>query len=84
MKLELALPNEGARKREEDMPAQEPPPSEESLRRIEETLEQKPDRDVVEKWWSEVLFKLGEIHEDVRDLERDLAYVTSQVDDLQS
>ena len=84
MKLVLALPNEGARKREEDMPAQEPHPPEESLRRIEETLEQKPDRDVVEKWLSEVLFKLGEIHEDVRELQRDLAYVTSQVDDLQS
>jgi DNA topoisomerase VI subunit B len=84
MKLELALPNEGARKREEDMPAQEPHPSEVSLRRIQEMLEQKPDRDELKKWLSKVLFKLGEIHEDVRDLERDLAYVTSQVDELQS
>jgi hypothetical protein len=50
----------------------------------EEVLEQKPDRDVVEKLTREVLFKLKEIHEDVRDLQRDLAYVTSQVDDLQS
>ena len=66
------------------MPTQEPHPSEESLRQIEETLEQKPDRDVVEKWLSKVMFKLGEIHEDVRELERDLAYVTSQVDDLYS
>ena len=64
------------------MSAQEPHPFEESLRQIEETLEQKPDRDVVEKWLSNVMLKLGEIHEDVRELERDLAYVTSQVDDL--
>jgi hypothetical protein len=84
MKLELALSNEGARKREEDMPAQEPHPSEESLGRIQEMLEEKPDHDVVEKWLSKVLVKLEEIHEDVRDLERDLAYVTSQVDELQS
>jgi hypothetical protein len=50
----------------------------------EEVLEQKPDRDAIEKWASDVLVKLGEIHEDVRELRRDLAYVTSQVDDLQS
>ena len=84
MKLELAHPNEGARKREEDMPAQEPHPSEESLRRIQEMLEEKPDRDELKKWLSKVLVKLGEIHEDVRDLQQDLAYVTSQVDELQS
>ena len=50
----------------------------------EEVLEQKPDRDAIEKWASDVLVKLGEIHEDVRELQRDLAYVTSQVDDLYS
>jgi hypothetical protein len=50
----------------------------------EEVLEQKPDRDAIEKWASDVLVKLGEIHEDVRELRRDLVYVTSQVDDLQS
>ena len=71
-------------KREEDMPAREPHPSEESLGRIQEMLEEKPDHDVVENWLSKVLVKLGEIHEDVRDLERDLAYVTNQVDELQS
>ena len=64
------------------MSAQEPHLFEESLRQIEQTLEQKPDREVVEKWLSNVMLKLGEIHEDVRELERDLAYVTSQVDDL--
>ena len=57
---------------------------EECLQQIQEALEQKPDRDVVEKWLSGVLFKLEKIHEDVRELERDLAYVTSQVDDLHS
>jgi predicted nucleic acid-binding Zn-ribbon protein len=50
----------------------------------EEVLEQKPDRDAIEKWASDVLFKLEEIHEDVRDLQDEVAYVRSQVDDLQS
>jgi hypothetical protein len=50
----------------------------------EEVLEQKPDRDALEKWASDVLFKLEEIHEDVRDLQDEVAYVTSQVDELQS
>ena len=50
----------------------------------EKILEQKPDRDAIEKWASDMLFKLEEIHEGVRDLQDDLAYVTSQVDDLQS
>jgi hypothetical protein len=71
-----------AQEREAYMPTQEPLPAEESLRQIEETLEQKPDRDVVEKWLSKVMFKLGEIHEDVRDLQDEVAYVRSQVDDL--
>ena len=66
------------------MPAQEPHPSEESLRRIQEMLEEKPDRDELKKWLRKVLVKLGEIHEDLRDLQQDLAYVTSQVDELQS
>jgi hypothetical protein len=50
----------------------------------EEVLEQKPDRDALEKWASDMLVKLEEIHEDVRDLQDEVAYVTSQVDDLQS
>jgi uncharacterized coiled-coil DUF342 family protein len=49
-----------------------------------EVLEQKPERDTLEKWASDVLFKLEEIHEDVRDLQDEVAYVRSQVDDLQS
>jgi hypothetical protein len=74
----------GTQESEVYMTTQEPHPSEESLRQIHEALEQKPDRDVVEKWLSGVLFKLEKIHEDVRELERDLAYVTNQVDDLYS
>ena len=66
------------------MSTHKPKSIEECVQQIQEALEQKPDRDVVEKWLSGVLFKLGEIHEDVRELERDLAYVTSQVDDLYS
>jgi hypothetical protein len=66
------------------MTTHKPPSIEERLQQIQEALEQKPDRDIVEKWLSKVMFKLGEIHEDVRELERDLAYVTSQVDDLYS
>ena len=50
----------------------------------EDVLEQKPNHDAIEKWASDVLFKLEEIHEDVRDLRRDLAYVISQLEDLQS
>jgi hypothetical protein len=50
----------------------------------EEVLGQKPDRDAIEKWASDVLVKLREIHEDVRELRRDLAYVISQLGDLQS
>ena len=34
---------------------------------IKEALEQKPDRDDVENWTSDVLFKLEEVHEDVRE-----------------
>jgi hypothetical protein len=50
----------------------------------EEVPGQKPDRDAIEKWASDVLVKLREIHEDVRELRRDLAYVISQLGDLQS
>ena len=60
------------------------PSIEERLEQIQKALEHKPDRDVLEKWSNEVLLKLGEIHEDVSELERDLAYVTDQVDELQS
>jgi hypothetical protein len=60
------------------------PSIEERLEQIQKALEHKPDREVLEKWSNKVLFKLGEIHEDVSELERDVAYVTDQVDELQS
>ena len=61
------VPPMGAQEREVTYAHQEQPiPSKSRVRQIEETLEQKPDRDVVEKWLSKVMFKLGEIHEDVR------------------
>jgi len=50
----------------------------------EEVLEQKPDRDAIANLLSALALKLEKIHDDVRELQRDLAYVTSQVDDLQS
>jgi DNA-binding transcriptional MerR regulator len=74
----------GAQEREVYMPTHKPKTIEGCLRQIQEALEHKPDRDALEKWSNEVLIKLGEIHEDVRELERDLAYVTDQVDELQS
>jgi hypothetical protein len=74
----------GAQESEAYMSTHEPKTIEECLGQILEALEHKPDRDVLEKWSNEVLLKLGEIHEDVSELERDLAYVTDQVDELQS
>jgi len=50
----------------------------------EKVLEQKPDRDAIANLLSALALKLEKIHDDVRELQRDLAYVTSQVDDLQS
>ena len=50
---------------------------------IQETLEEKPDRDDLEHWANELAFKLEEIHEDVRDLQNEVAEVSAQVD-LQS
>jgi hypothetical protein len=66
------------------MSTHKPKTIEECLGQIREALEHKPDRDALEKWSNEVLMKLGEIHEGVRELEHDLAYVTDQVDELQS
>ena len=50
---------------------------------IQETLEEKADRDDLEHWASELAFKLEEIHDDVRDLQNEVAEVSAQVD-LQS
>jgi uncharacterized coiled-coil DUF342 family protein len=50
---------------------------------IQETLEEKPDRDDLEHWASELAFKLEQIHDAVRDLQNEVAEVSAQVD-LQS
>jgi adenylosuccinate lyase len=51
---------------------------------VEEVLQQKPDHDAIANLLSALALKLEKIHDDVRELQRELAYVTSQVDDLQS
>jgi uncharacterized coiled-coil DUF342 family protein len=56
----------------------------EQIPQIKETLEEKPDRDDVENWTSDLEFKMEEVHQDVRDLQGELAEVSAQVDDLYS
>jgi uncharacterized coiled-coil DUF342 family protein len=56
----------------------------EQIPQIQEALEEKPDRDDVEHWSSDLAFKMEEIHEDVRDLQDEVADVKNQVDELQS
>ena len=56
----------------------------ERLKRIEDALEQKPDRDDLENVSSDLTFKLEELHDDVRDLQAALGEVKGQVDDLHS
>jgi uncharacterized coiled-coil DUF342 family protein len=56
----------------------------EQIPQIKETLEEKPDRDEVENWTSDLEFKIEEMHEDVRDLQDEVAEVKYQVDDLYS
>jgi predicted nucleic acid-binding Zn-ribbon protein len=53
---------------------------EERLRRLEEALEHKADRDVLEDCSSEV----EELREDVGDLEGQLADAESRIDDLEN
>jgi hypothetical protein len=77
-------PKRGVRKKERNMSTPKPPSIEERLEQIEVAVDQKPERGDVGYWASDLEFKLEEIHDDVRELQRDLAYVTSQVDDLQS
>ena len=84
----------GAQEREAYITTQKLPPIEEWLKQIQEalgqipqiqeTLEEKADRDDLEHWASELAFKLEEIHDDVRDLQNEVAEVKYQVDDLQS
>ena len=56
----------------------------EQIQQIQETLEEKPDRDDLEHWSSELASKLEEIHEDVTNLQNEVADVSAQVDLLQS
>ena len=51
---------------------------------IQVALEEKPDRDDVENWTSDLEFKMEEVHEGVRDLQDEVAEVKDQVDDLYS
>ena len=55
----------------------------EQILQIQQTLEQKPDRDELEHWASDLAFKIEEMHDDVRDLPGEVAEVSAQVD-LQS
>ena len=56
----------------------------EQIPQIKEALEEKPDRDDVENWTSDLEFKMEEVHQDVRDLQDEVAEVKVQVDDLYS
>jgi hypothetical protein len=56
----------------------------EQIPQIKETLEEKPDRDDVENWTSDLEFKMEEVHEDVRDVQSEVAEMKYQVDDLRS
>jgi hypothetical protein len=56
----------------------------EQIPQIKEALEEKPDHDDVERWTSDLEFKMEEVYEDVRDLQGELAEVSAQVDDLYS
>ncbi len=64
------------------MPTHKPHPIEVRLQRIQQALEQMPDRNDLENWSSDLAFKLEELHEDVRDIQGELAEVKDQVDDL--
>ena len=74
----------GAQEREVYMSTHKPHPDQEHLQEIKEALEQKPDRDDLENWSDDLAFKLEELHDDVRDLQGELAEVKGQIEDLQS
>jgi polyhydroxyalkanoate synthesis regulator phasin len=74
----------GAQEREVYMTTHKPKLIEEFVQQIQEALEQKPDRDVHEYWSSDLAFKMEELHEDVRELQDEVADVKAQVDYLQS
>ena len=56
----------------------------EQIQQIQKALEAKPDRDDLEHWSSELQFKIEEMHEDVRDVQGEVAEVKYKVDDLES
>jgi uncharacterized coiled-coil DUF342 family protein len=84
----------GTQEREVYMSTHKPKLIEEFVQQIQEALEQipqiqvaleeKPDRDDVENWTSDLEFKMEEVHQDVRDLQDEVAEVKYQVDDLRS
>jgi predicted nuclease with TOPRIM domain len=65
------------------MSTHKPPSIEERLQQIQEALDEKPDRDDLEHFSSEVLFKIEEGNDDLRRLQDDVAEVKDKVDDLQ-
>jgi hypothetical protein len=66
------------------MTTHKPHPIEEHLQQIHRTLEQMLDRDDIENWSDSLVFKLEELHEDVRDIQGELVEVKGQIEDLQS
>ena len=56
----------------------------EQIPQIKEALEEKPDRDDVEIWTSDLEFKMEEVHHDVRALQNEVAEVKYQLEDLRS
>jgi uncharacterized coiled-coil DUF342 family protein len=55
----------------------------EQIPQIKEALEEKPDRDELEHWSRDLAFKIEEMHDDVKNLQGEVAEVSAQVD-LQS
>jgi uncharacterized coiled-coil DUF342 family protein len=94
MRSRICTPKRSTEEREEYMTTHQPKPIEECLQQIQEAreqiqqiqeaLEEKPDRDDVENWASDLAFKIDEMHDDVTDLQGELAEVNAQVDDLYS
>jgi uncharacterized coiled-coil DUF342 family protein len=84
----------GVQEREVYMSTQKPKTIEECLQQIQEALQQipqikealeeMPHRDDVENWTSDLEFKMEEVHDDLRDLQNEVAEVKYQVDDLRS
>jgi len=66
------------------MTTHKPKTIEEFVQQSQEALEEKPDRDDVENWSSDLGFKIEEMHDDVRHLQDEVAEVKYQVDDLRS